>query len=72
MPNTAEYSDATSEVIDEEIKKILDEQYEKALEILRGKKEILDKGAAILLEREKIDGEELKSLMIEEASEKTK
>ena len=72
IPKTAEYSDATSEVIDEEIKKILDEQYEKALEILRGKKEILDKGAAILLEREKIDGEELKSLMIEEASEKTK
>jgi cell division protease FtsH len=71
IPKTAEYSDATSEVIDEEIKKILDEQYEKALEILRGKSEILDKGAAILLEREKIDGEELKSLMIEEASEKT-
>jgi cell division protease FtsH len=71
IPKTAEYSDATSEVIDEEIKKILDEQYEKALEILRGKREILDKGAAILLEREKIDGEELKSLMIEEASEKT-
>jgi len=70
MPNTAEYSDATSEVIDEEVKKILDEQYEKALEILRGKKEILDKGAAILLEREKIDGEELKSLMIEQESEK--
>ena len=67
IPKTAEYSDATSEVIDEEIKKILDEQYEKALEILRGKREILDKGAAILLEREKIDGEELKSMMIEKA-----
>jgi cell division protease FtsH len=71
MSSTAEYSDATSEVIDEEIKTILDEQYEKALEILRGKREILDKGAAVLLEREKIDGEELKSLMIEQASEKT-
>jgi cell division protease FtsH len=71
IPKTAEYSDATSEVIDEEIKKILGEQYEKALEILRGKRGILDKGAAILLEREKIDGEELKSLMIEEAYEKT-
>jgi cell division protease FtsH len=71
LQNTVEYSDATSEVIDEEIKTILDKQYEKALEILRTKREILDKGAAMLLEREKIDGEELKSLMIDQASGKT-
>jgi len=70
LQSTGEYSEATSEVIDEEIKKILDEQYEKALEILRAKREILDRGAAVLLEREKIDGEELKSLMIDQASEK--
>jgi len=63
LQSTGEYSEATSEVIDGEIKEIIDEQYAKAVEILRGKREILDSGAEILLQREKIDGQELKDLM---------
>jgi cell division protease FtsH len=68
MQSTGEYSEATSEVIDSEIKAIISEQYAKATDILRVKKAILDRGAQILLEKEKIDGEELKALMTDAPS----
>jgi ATP-dependent Zn protease len=48
--------------VDPEISKLL-EQYEKALEILRGKKGVLQKGAQLLMDKEKIEGDELKALM---------
>ena len=51
------------ELIDHEIGDIISEQYEKAFEILKGKKGILVKGAELLLEKEKIEGRELKALM---------
>jgi len=60
-----EYSEATAELIDNEIGTIISEQYSKALEILKGKKNILVKGARLLLDKEKIEGEELKTLMDE-------
>jgi cell division protease FtsH len=63
MPSTEEYSEATAELIDQEIKQIIDEQYAKALEILGGKRPIMEKVAKILLEKEKITGEELKTFM---------
>jgi cell division protease FtsH len=67
MPGGAEYSEATAEIIDKEIKEIVSEQYERALELLRGKRSVLDQGAAVLLEKEKIDGEQLRALMDAEA-----
>jgi cell division protease FtsH len=65
MPEGREFSEATAEMIDGEIKRIIDEEYRKALEILREKKNVLVKGAKLLLEREKIDGEDLKALLAE-------
>jgi len=56
------YSEAMAEVIDSEVKTILAEQYDKALQILQDKKEVLSDAGKILLEQEKIDGEELKAL----------
>jgi cell division protease FtsH len=63
MPSGGEYSEATAEMIDKEVREIVSEQYEKAHEILKGKRDILEKGAVVLLEKEKIEGEELKALM---------
>jgi cell division protease FtsH len=63
FPGAAEYSEATSELIDSEIKEIIHEQYETALMILREKRAILEKGARLLLEKEKIDGDEIKELL---------
>jgi cell division protease FtsH len=58
-----EYSEATAEIIDNEVREIISTQYARALEILEGKKDILKKGAALLLEKEKIDGNDLKAMM---------
>jgi cell division protease FtsH len=63
LQETGDYSNATAEAIDEEIKTIISTEYAKALEILRSKKDILQKGAELLLEKEKIEGTELKALM---------
>jgi cell division protease FtsH len=67
MLGGAEYSEATAEILDKEIKEIVSEQYERALEILRGKRSVLDRGAAVLLEKEKIDGDYLRAIMDTEA-----
>jgi cell division protease FtsH len=63
MEGAKEYSDSTAELIDNEVREIIREQYSKALEILTGQKDILKKGADLLLEKEKIEGEELKALV---------
>jgi len=62
---TGEYSEATAEVIDREINAIISAQYDRALDILRGKRGILEKSVSILLEKETIEGGELKALMAE-------
>ncbi len=58
-----DYSEATSESIDKEIARIISDQYEVALGILNEKKDVLTRGARLLLEKEKIDHEEIKALM---------
>ena len=63
MGGEKEYSEATAELIDKEIKSIINTQYEKALNIIREKRSLLEKAVLILLEKEKIDGDELKALM---------
>jgi cell division protease FtsH len=59
----AEYSQTTAELIDSEVRQIIGDQYSRALGILREKREILDSGSRILLEKEKIEADELKILM---------
>jgi len=63
MDGANNYSQAMAELIDSEVKEILSEQYDVALEILKGKKEFIEKAGKILLEKEKIDGQELKDLI---------
>ncbi len=53
-----EYSEETASIIDEETKIIIDTAYHKAEEILKANIEKLHSVAGILLEKEKIDGEE--------------
>jgi cell division protease FtsH len=59
----AEYSEATAELIDQEVRGLISEQYARASGILKERREVLDQGAHLLLEKEKIDGETLKTLM---------
>jgi cell division protease FtsH len=65
MEGAVEYSEATAELIDSEVRDIVNQQYATALEILQQKRKVLDEGAALLLEKEKIEGTELKALMDE-------
>ncbi len=53
-----EYSEETAAIIDEEVKSIIDFAYKKAAEILQANMDKLTAVANVLLEKEKIDGEE--------------
>ena len=52
------YSEETAGVIDEEVKKIIDNAYQEAKNILREHRDKLDRVAEVLVEKEKITGEE--------------
>lgn len=60
-----EYSEETARKIDEEVKNIVNESYGKARSILQERSEKLKKIAALLLEKEVIEGDELKRLLKE-------
>ena len=57
-----EYSEETAGIIDEEVKKIIDSAYNKAETILREHIDKLHKVAGVLLEKEKIDGDEFDAI----------
>ena len=57
-----EYSEETASVVDAEVKRIVDEAYNRAEEILRTNIDKLHAVAGILLEKEKIDGEEFEEI----------
>ncbi|NLZ56605.1 MAG: ATP-dependent metallopeptidase FtsH/Yme1/Tma family protein [Clostridiaceae bacterium] len=52
------YSDEVAGIIDEEVKRIIDEAYERVKTILRRKFKVLEALAETLLERERIEGDE--------------
>jgi cell division protease FtsH len=63
LPTAKDYSEQTAQVIDREIKTILDAQYEIAKRLLTTHKKILDKGASLVLKEESIEGDRLKQLL---------
>ena len=56
------YSEATAKIIDEEIRRFIDEAYERAKKILTENKDKLKKMAQALLEKEVLDVEEVKKI----------
>jgi len=63
LMHTRDYSDETSRVIDEEVERILRKQEARAIEILQEHRGGLDSVAAALLEKETVDGTEIKKLV---------
>jgi cell division protease FtsH len=59
--STPDYSDAVAFEIDNEVSRLLDEAHDVALEILTEHRERLDQLAALLLEKETLDREEVES-----------
>ncbi len=62
LAHTKTYGEEVASQIDREIKRIIDESYEKAKELISAHMSILHAGAALLIEREKIGREEFESL----------
>lgn len=60
--HTKSYSESTSKVIDDEVKSIIDRCHEQATKILMDHKDILDRLAALLIEKERITREEFEAL----------
>ena len=65
--HTKNFSEGTAEAIDREVKKIIDSCHEKATKILNENKDILDKLAELLIEKERIGREEFEALFVENA-----
>jgi cell division protease FtsH len=63
IQESGDYSNATAEAIDAEIRAIISGEYARALEILKSKRSLLEKGAQLLLEKEKIEASELQALV---------
>lgn len=64
--HTKGYGEAVASKIDMEIKRIVDECYQKAKEIILAHRRVLDKTAELLLEKERITREEFEALFEEE------
>ena len=62
---TKDYSEETANIIDEEVKKIVDRAYNRAVEILSAHADKLHAVAGVLLEKEKIEGEEFDKIFEE-------
>jgi cell division protease FtsH len=62
---TKDYSEETAREIDNEVRRIIDESSKNVKLLLLDNKDILEKVAKTLLEKESIDGEELRVLIDE-------
>ena len=62
MHTSRGYGENVASKIDAEVKRIIDECYERAHQIIREHRDVLEKAAALLLEKEKITREEFEAL----------
>ena len=62
LAQTKSYSENIAGLIDKEVKRIIDQCYARAKEILDDNRNVLEKCAQLLLEKEKINKEEFEAL----------
>ena len=64
MPQgTKDYSEATAQEIDHEVADLMNRAHQRAKEVLEAQRPILEKAAKILLEKEVLEGEELREIL---------
>ena len=66
LAHTRSYGEGVASTIDEEVKRIIDGCYSRAKKMLMDNMDILHKSSALLLEKEKIGGEEFEALFEKE------
>jgi cell division protease FtsH len=64
-PASKDYSEATAQEIDKEVSNLVNHAHARAKEILEAKRETLERVAKVLLEKEVLEGEELRQLLNE-------
>ncbi|CAN1322816.1 ATP-dependent zinc metalloprotease FTSH, chloroplastic [Linum perenne] len=69
MSSQKDYSMATADVVDAEVRELVETAYERATEIINTHIDILHKLAQLLIEKETVDGEEFMSLFIDGKAE---
>jgi cell division protease FtsH len=62
-PRRGEYSEHTAQAIDEEVRRIVTQQYERVKVLVQANMDKLDSMAKALLERETLDAEEIRAVM---------
>ena len=62
LAHTRQYGERIASIIDEEVKKIIDEAYETARSMIAENREVLDRSSELLLEKEKLSREEFEGL----------
>ncbi|MBP1843215.1 cell division protease FtsH [Rhizobium petrolearium] len=62
-PEEHEYSDETATTVDEEVRRIVDETFDRAVAILTERRSALEKSARLLLDRETLDENDLASFL---------
>jgi cell division protease FtsH len=60
---TKDYSEATALEIDQEVAVLVDRAHQRAREVLEKERPVLEKAAKILLEKEVLEGEELREIL---------
>ena len=61
----AEYSEQVATRIDDQVRRIIEEGHHIAGNLIRGNRELVDRLVDLLIERESIDGEELRQIVAE-------
>ena len=69
LAHTRSYSEGIASTIDSEVKRIIDEAYAEAKRIILENKDVLERCADLLLEKEKISREEFEALFTENGNE---
>jgi cell division protease FtsH len=62
-PGSKDYSEATALEIDQEVAVLVQRAYQRAKDVLEKEREVLEKAAKILLEKEVLEGEELREIL---------
>jgi cell division protease FtsH len=62
VPQERDYSDATAAAVDEEVRTIVDQMFDRAVALLEARRPVLEGAARRLLEKETLDEAELKAL----------
>jgi cell division protease FtsH len=62
-PQERTYSDETAAAIDEEVRRIVDETFQRTVALLEARRDVLERAARLLLDKETIGEEELRALV---------